>query len=78
VSCSLSLTETSRSTPNSQEWRGNHIKLDPALDDDEHRVAGLAGAEQHLTRLSVKDKAGQKIVLHTPTAGEFFGDVDIP
>jgi CRP/FNR family transcriptional regulator, cyclic AMP receptor protein len=25
--------------------------------------------------LSVKDKAGQKIVLHTPTAGEFFGEL---
>ena len=28
-------------------------QLDPALDDDEHRVAGLAGAEQHLTRLDL-------------------------
>src|SRR5262249_30082030 len=27
--------------------------------------------------LSVKDKAGQKIVLHTPTAGEFFGELSL-
>src|SRR5262249_31220603 len=27
--------------------------------------------------LSVKDKAGQKIVLHTPTVGEFFGELSL-
>src|SRR5262249_61025588 len=27
--------------------------------------------------LSVKDKAGQKILLHTPTAGEFFGELSL-
>jgi hypothetical protein len=28
-------------------------QLDPALNDDEHRVARLADAEQHLTRLDL-------------------------